>query len=329
VPLHRVPHPTFVRHQAAGAALPALDAATDWERAGEPRADPDLGAVVVRSRHDGRPAVLRFARTDLGARSLRHHQEALGSLGAAPVPDDWRCLAPVVLASGDAGRQPWLVETHISGADARGAAARLGHDLVAARAGAAIRALHAATAAETPVDDAVLRAWVDEPIAELRATAATPLRAGADHAALDRVQAVLREELAGRVLTTCFVHGDYWLGNVLSAPDGTISGIVDWERAGARGLSAMDVMTLVLTGRVERRRREFGPVVRDLLRGDGFDAAEQALMAGGPGAGELPERTVLLLAWLHHASSNLQKRNHYRGNTVWVTTNVHFVLEKM
>ncbi len=38
---------------------------------------------------------------------------------------------------------------------------------------------------------------------------------------------------------------------------------------------------------------------------------------------------MLLLAWLHHAASNLQKRNHYRANPVWVTTNVHFVLEKM
>jgi hypothetical protein len=38
---------------------------------------------------------------------------------------------------------------------------------------------------------------------------------------------------------------------------------------------------------------------------------------------------VLLLAWLHHAASNLEKRNHYRNSTVWVTTNVHFVLEKI
>ena len=75
----------------------------------------------------------------------------------------------------------------------------------------------------------------------------------------------------------------------------------------------MDVMTLVLTGRVEQRRREFGPVVRDLLRGDPLDPGERQLLAGGPGAGELPERTVLLLTWLHHAASNLQKRNHLPG----------------
>ncbi len=57
----------------------------------------------------------------------------------------------------------------------RRATARFGHDVVAGRAGAAIRTLHAATATETPVDDGVLHAWVDEPIAELRATAGTPL----------------------------------------------------------------------------------------------------------------------------------------------------------
>lgn len=329
VPLHRLPHPTFTRNHATPAAQPALAAARGWLPAGDARADPDLGAVVVRSQVTNDLGVLRFARTGLGARSLRRHHSALSTLGPVAVPDAWRALAPVVLASGEVADLPWLVETHIEGTDARDAVALHGHDLVQARAGEAIRILHTATARETPVDDAVLRAWVDEPITELRATAGTPLRAGADHAALDRVQAQLREELGGRVLTTCMVHGDYWLGNVLAADDGTVTGIVDWERGGAPGLAAMDVMTLVLTGRVEQRRREFGPVVRDLLRGDPFEPGERELLASGPGAGELPERTVLLLAWLHHAASNLQKRNHYRANTVWVTTNVHYVLEKM
>jgi Phosphotransferase enzyme family len=245
------------------------------------------------------------------------------------VPDEWRSIAPALLASGEVGSRPWLVETHIDGSDARHAVARYGHELIQARAGAAIRVLHTATATETPVDEDVLRAWVDEPVTELRTTAGTPLRAGADHAALDRVQTQLHEELGGRVLTTCMMHGDYWLGNVLTSRDGTVTGIVDWERSGLNGLSAIDVMTLVLTGRVEQRRREFGPVVRDLLHGDSFEPGERALLAAGPGAGELPEPTVLLLTWLHHAASNLQKRNHYRASTVWVTTNVHYVLEKM
>jgi aminoglycoside phosphotransferase (APT) family kinase protein len=198
-----------------------------------------------------------------------------------------------------------------------------------ARAADAIGVLHAATAAETTVGERALVQWVDEPIAELRATAATPLRAGADHAALDRMQAHLREELAGRVLTACFVHGDYWLGNVLAAPDGMITGIVDWERAGSPGLASVDLMTLVLTSRVEARRRELGPVVRDLLLGEELAPAERTVLARGPGAGELEERTVLLLAWLHHAASNLQKRNYYRASTIWVTTNVEHVLEKV
>jgi len=329
VPLHRLPRPSFARNHAAAAAKPAVAAAQGWEPAGDARADPDLGAVVVRSTVTEDLGVLRFARTDLGARSLRRHHSALRELRPAPVPDDWRALAPQVLASGEVGAQPWLVETHIDGSDARQAAALVGHDLVQARAGEAIRVLHTSTAQETSVNDAVLRAWVDEPITELRVTAGTPLRAGADHAALDRVQALLREELAGRVLTTCMVHGDYWLGNVLTDDAGTITGIVDWERAGGPGLAAMDVMTLVLTGRVEQRRREFGPVVRDLLRGDPLAPGERELLAAGPGAGEVPERTILLLTWLHHAASNLQKRNHYRASTVWVTTNVHYVLEKM
>ncbi|HEY3723881.1 MAG TPA: phosphotransferase [Acidimicrobiia bacterium] len=330
VPLHRLPHLTLALDHAARAAQPALAAAAAWELVGAPRADPDLGAVVVRSREDDRLAVLRFARTDFGARSLRRHAAALEALRAGSIPPAWRPLAPVALASGEAAAdRPWLVETHIPGQDARRAASRVGSGIVAANAAASIRVLHAATATETSVDDAVLRLWVDDPITELRATAANPLRAGSDHAALDRIATQLRDELSGRVLTTCLVHGDFWLGNVLTTAEGAVSGIVDWERAGAPGVSALDVMTLILTARVHDRRREFGPVVRDLLRGDGFDAGEQRLLAGGPGAGEVPERTILLLTWLHHAASNLQKRNHYRSNPVWVTTNVHYVLEKV
>jgi aminoglycoside phosphotransferase len=317
-----------VRARAGGAAQPALAAASGWTAAGAVRADPDLGAVVVRSAAD-ELAVLRFARTRLGARSLRRHQTALNNLQARVHSEEWRAMVPVVLESGVVESRPWLVETHLHGADARLASARLGDGVVLARAATAIRLLHAETAAESVVDEAVLRSWVDEPIAELRATAGAPLRVGADHAALDRIRAQLRDELSGRVLTTCFVHGDYWLGNVLTARDGRVAGIVDWERAGTPGLSAVDLMTLVLTARVEQRRREFGPVVRDLLRSGVVEPGEAALLEAGPGAGELPIRSILLLTWLQHAASNLQKRNHYRSNPVWVTTNVHYVLERM
>jgi aminoglycoside phosphotransferase len=329
VPLHRLPRPSMIRNHATGSAEPALAAAPAWVRAGEPRADPDLGVMVVRSRADDALAVLRFARSALGSRSLLRHASALAALDASPSLGPARDLVPDILDRGDAGGHPWLVESYLDGVDARQVARGHGYEQLFAGASAAIRAIHIGTATETPVNDAVLREWVDEPITELRATAGTPLRAGADHAALDRVRAQLREELQGRVLTTCFAHGDFWLGNVLAAGDGSVTGIVDWERAGAPGLAAMDVMTLILTGRVEQRRREFGPVVRDLLRGDPLSPAERSLLVGGPGAGELPERTILLLTWLHHAASNLQKRNHYRANTVWVTTNVHYVLEKM
>jgi O-antigen/teichoic acid export membrane protein/aminoglycoside phosphotransferase len=329
VPWHRLPRFSFARTHAADAASAALLAAEGWEPAGEPRADGDLGAVVVRSRADGRLGVLRFARTTIGADGLRRHQAALASFSRANLPASWYRVAPEILASNEAARQPWLVETHLTGVDAREVTGIHGPDVIAARAGAAIRVLHEATAHDTFVDETVLRGWVDDPIAELRATGGTPLRAGADEAALDRLRDHLRDELAGRVLTTCFAHGDFWLGNVLAAPDGMVTGLVDWERAGAPGLAALDVMTLVLTGRVEQRRRELGPIVRDLLRGDELSPWEHQLLAAGPGAGDLAERTVLLLAWLHHAASNLQKRNSYRANTVWVTTNVHYVLEKM
>lgn len=329
VPFHRLPHRHRTRANVASAARAVLGAVTGWEPVGPVRADPDLGSMVVRRPGEADVAVMRFARSDLSARSLRRHLSTLDALDAGRAGRGWQVLAPTVLASGDATGLPWMVETLISGADARRAARLVGSAVVAARATDAIRVLHRETAAETAVDELALRAWVNEPIEELRTTAGAPLRAGADHAALDRVRAQLHDELGGRVLTTCFVHGDFWLGNVLATDDGTITGIVDWERAGTPGLAAVDVMTLILTSRVERRRRELGPVVRDLLGGEALEPFERELLAAGPGAGELPERTILLLAWLHHAASNLQKRNHYRASTIWITTNVQHVLEKV
>ena len=330
IPLHRLPHPSFVRNHATGSAEPALAAAQGWERAGEPRADPDLGVMVVRSRQDHGPAVLRYARTELGARSLARHGSALVALDRGAPLGPVRHLVPDVLERGVVDGRPWLVETYLEGVDAREVAQRVGHAALFAGASAAIREVHVATAAETPVDDDGLagvgrradrRAALDGGHTAARRSRPCRARPGARAAARGARRAGAHHVLRPwRLLARA----------TSSRPTtGRSPGIVDWERGGAPGLAAMDVMTLILTGRVERRRREFGPVVRDLLRGDPLTPAEQSLFAGGPGAGELPERTILLLTWLHHAASNLQKRNHYRANTVWVTTNVHYVLEKM
>jgi O-antigen/teichoic acid export membrane protein/aminoglycoside phosphotransferase len=329
VPFHRLPHRTRTGSNVGTASLAVVNAVPGWEPMGPARADPDLGSLLVRRVGESELAVMRFARSSLGARSLRRHLAMLEALDAGRASCGWSVAAPAVVAAGDVQGQPWMVESHIAGADARIVARRIGHRLVATHAIEAIRVLHAETAVETTMDADVLAAWVDEPIAELRTSAASPLRAGADHAALDRVRDLLHDELGGRLLTTCFVHGDFWLGNTLATTQGEITGVVDWERAANPGLATLDVMTLILTGRVEQRRRELGPIVRDLLGGEELEPYERELLATGPGAGELSERTVLLLAWLHHAASNLQKRNHYRGNTIWITTNVQHVLEKV
>ena len=86
-------------------------------------------------------------------------------------------------------------------------------------------------------------------------------------------------------------------------------------------------MTLLLADRVAGQRRELGRVVRDRLREGEGDPVEARVMATVPGAGEIPDRLVVLLAWLHHAAANIEKREHYRSSTVWLTTNVHHVLE--
>ena len=108
---------------------------------------------------------------------------------------------------------------------------------------------------------------------------------------------------------------------------GRVTGVIDWERADPRGLPMLDVMALLLADREAAERRPLGRIVRDRLLRPGPGAVEARVMATVPGAAEIPDRLVVLLAWLHHAAANIEKRAYYRSSTVWLTTNVHHVLE--
>ena len=324
VPLHRVRRPGRRRAQVAVAAPDVAG----WVLVGPSKEDSDGGTARVRGEADPEFAQLRYARTNRGARNLARHDAALQRIQAIPNLNGWAEQAPVTLDRGLVSGRPWLVETWIQGEDARRVADDLppGHMLLAAAR--SITGLHERTSEQSIVAEARLHRWVDAPIELLRQAEAGPLRAAADHAALDRLQRDLHEALEGRVLTTAFVHGDFWLGNVIADPGtGRVAGIIDWERADPRGLPVLDAMTLLLADRVAAQRRELGRVVRDRLREDDGDPVEAAVMATVPGAGEIPDRLAVLLAWLHHAAANIEKRAHYRSSTVWLTTNVHHVLE--
>ncbi len=178
----------------------------------------------------------------------------------------------------------------------------------------------------TLVDEEHFAVLVDEPLCKTKAAAATQLRALADARSLERARAELREQLAGRTLTMAFVHGNLWLGNVLWTPESVeVSGIIDWIRT-TPGIPVVDVVHLACSTRALAERREIGSVVCELLDGDEWPAREAQLLRSVPGATEISSRAAVLLAWMQHVAIT---GHGSLENNVWVTHNVHQVLERV
>ena len=198
-------------------------------------------------------------------------------------------------------------------------AARLG---VAAALGV-VADLHERTARSSSVDDDLLGAWVDEPVA----TVTLLYRPASRQAEVLRLIAdELRGELLGRPVELGWGHGDYTPGNIyFIAPDGReIRGVVDWGAASPSRLASFDSGLLLLATRALREHRELGWVISKLLLQGGLPAEELALL--GARQDPVSDRTLLLLCWLHHVANNLGKADYYRRHLLWRAANVDAVL---
>jgi aminoglycoside phosphotransferase (APT) family kinase protein len=180
------------------------------------------------------------------------------------------------------------------------------------------------------VDDRLLRRWVDDRLQLVRQvnTPGVPLLRA--HKGIDRLSAELYSSLKGKKVAVSWIHGDYFPGNILTKPDGSeVLGIVDWDLA-AEDLPMIDIMHLLLSTRILLTRRELGDIVSGLMEGsDQWTEAELALLQSAQEKlpGESVElRSLLLLAWLRHISSNLTKAAHYATQWLWVTKNIETVL---
>jgi hypothetical protein len=156
----------------------------------------------------------------------------------------------------------------------------------------------------------------------------TRLRVRADETSLARLQEELRRELGGATVTAGLVHGNLWLGNVRATPEGRVTSLVHWERS-RLDLPVLDLLHLVCTTRAEVEHRELGAVVRDVIAGGGLRDDEQALVGMAPGAGELSPRTAVLLMWLRHVQGYARHFEGSRPSHVWMSHNVHEVLESV
>jgi O-antigen/teichoic acid export membrane protein len=271
-----------------------------------------------------RRAMLKAADTANGQQELRQQTSALAALHADPRLQHWTPLIPRVLGTAEVGDTYCLAETLLpggSGPDALADPERRGPFLSSAVA--AISELHRRTATLRRIGDAELDGWVHQPFTTLSRTLPAGLKAEAR-----RVAALLDTRLRGQIVAVGWMHGDYLPVNLLAAPNGRVSAIIDWCTARPDGLSVIDVATFVPMAEAMASGEEYGPVVLRWL--GGVPRAEADVLVGcqsALGGSVLAPEVLVLLGWLEHVHSCVSRSDRMAANPVWNRRNVRVVLQ--
>ncbi len=235
-------------------------------------------------------------------------------------------IVPEVIGSG-ASPHRWSLTSRGGGTDGLTLVEQGHATVVQADLAARIVELHRATADVRRLD-VELPDLLELPQVAAGGLPTTRLRVRADETSLARLQDELRRELEGATVTASLVHGNLWLGNVRATPEGRVTGLGHWERSRV-DLPVLELLHLVCTTRAQVEHRELGAVVRDVLRRGGLRDDEQALVASAPGADDLSSRTAVLLMWLRHVQGYARHFEGSRPGHVWMSHNVHQVLESV
>ena len=310
----------LVRLRQGGVPADVVQTALDngiWEQEKALRTASDTAVIMVRVTA-GRSGVLKVAATDSGVDSLRREVEVLRRLCSDERLGAWRSMLPVPWqAGGIGGGGAFLLTNRLPGGKLQPGMARR----ITASAFYTIAPLHNLDRAVRVADNAMLRCWVDEPVAEIA-------RAVENTASLDRMAAELHEYFAGRKVTLGWTHGDFYSGNVLAGPDGLVTGIVDWSQAREQDLLALDLVFWLLTVPAPGPGypRSFGSRVAAGLR-QPWTIAESGLIGTVIDGDPISKRVLLLLAWLRHVAGNLEKSDRYADSVLWARRNISPVLK--
>jgi aminoglycoside phosphotransferase len=307
-----------------GAAVRAALAAGDWRCERALPTVSDTAVVMVRT-SDGSSGLLKLAVSPHGTGSLRGEREILGLLQAKERLAGWRELIPKPLGWGNIEGTEYLLTSRLPGRDGRRLPAAGPGTLTPAAFGA-IAPLHRQSQTVVGLDGALLDDWVEQPMALLRDTVRPR---GETSRAVDRIGVLLRAGLAGAQVRLGWTHGDFHPGNVLVGGDGQVTGIVDWDQARERDITATDLAFWLLTVPSPGRRQEFGGrVAARLGRHECWTPAEKRLLGTAGGSAETG-RALLLLAWLRHVAGNLAKSSRYAASPLWSRRNIRPVLRQV
>lgn len=280
------------------------------------------GTVVTIIPERDRSLVVKIARTPMAAAGLCRNADVVHALRKEDRLRDWAVVLPAVVARGEIEGVTYIVEealNGVSGMSAAGTATR-GRRLAAARA---ISELHERTEEAIRVDEEIVNRWVVAPIDRLRAVAGDP-------GGFARVRDELTDVLLRTAARVGWIHGDFWLGNVLFDPtSASVMGILDWEWAAEHELAAHDLLHLLLYSRRTDGRRELGRIIRDLLTNDGWTEDERTLLDRTGMHPDDPRaiRPLLLLYWIRHAASHVAQSPGDLRRRVWVRRNITPVLD--
>lgn len=292
---------------------------------------PTVGDVVVMTLGPGKheSAVLKLPVSRKALASLMRQVEVLSDLRADANLTGWHVLLPVVIDHDWSFPQAYLVEEKISGVPAEGFLLDpLSRFHVLKNAAEVIGELHRCTSETVVVEDIFIESWVGKP---LRVVGSLLGEHHTTHRRIEQLAIELRGALLGRSVAVSWVHGDYSPQNILLREDGSgIMGIVDWDLSAAQQLPALDVVHLLLSTRMLVERKELGDVLCLLLTQTVPAAFERSLVEEchfTPNESPLNFRTLILLSWLRHVESSVNKSTRSAASAFWVARNVGKVLD--
>lgn len=265
--------------------------------------------------------VVKVPYTAEGAGNLRRQVDVLVALHTEPKLLGWPPVAPWPVDHGEVDGYPYWVEERLPGTPVTRTVLR--RDGLLDSAARLIDDFHARTSRRRLLDQRLAEAWVERPLNRIRAFYTTRGRPDRFVDAWYRLRGELLAALVGRTVRTCWIHGDFWPGNLL-ASDCAVTGVVDWDRAQPEQLRLHDLLHLHLFARWLTTRDELGEIVVRVIRhgiaGEtGVPADRVATWLDG-----VPERAAVLLYWLRHVSLFINSEGH-RDNRRWLRHNVERV----
>jgi phosphotransferase family enzyme len=279
----------------------------------------DVALLRLSADDSGAGLVSRLAWSARARQLLRRQVDVQGELASDLLRESR--LLPRTLLHGCNGPAYYTVESALPGTNAQTLSHTTMNRLELVRAAAlAIGPLHQTSAKLSTITDLHITQWIREPrIALEHLLGPIP--------SIDRVACFMEATLNGTRLPIGWIHGDFWLSNVL-VDRGEVSGIVDWDLAGQGELATHDLLNLLLSAQSDAEGCSLGDEVVRRLRQPSWEVHEsQLLEQQAPYALDSADmaRALVLLYWLRYVSTYAAKSPERARNPRWRESNVDAV----